>query len=314
MTSLKQFVLRWTLPLAILAFLMPNLVKAQVNEGSIIKSISLKPQGADYMLQIKGILNAKQLSKIKIRQKPNSNKLTLEFPDTLVDPESLPSSFLNFKAEDPIENIKLVESLKKVSESEVSFNLDLVIEGKKALKPEIIKPISKGSINILLKDYEKVMAAIAAQSQGTKARRNQPERFTKARLKQLEAQKREVAKKAQTTNREFVKQYRKPALMQISILNGTGYPKRAYQLSVFLGNLQKRRLEESLGMKLDIVNIANTPRERAIDTTIYYRDNYLKSALSLATLIDGEQRIVPMLGQSERVGVDIEIYLGKDYK
>jgi len=314
MTSLKQFILRWTLPLAILAFLMPNLVKAQVDQGSIIKSISLKPQGEDFVLQIRGLLNTKQLAKIKIRQKPNSNKLTLEFPATLADPTSLPSDFLTFQADEPIENIKLVESLKKVGDSEATFNLDLIIEGKKALKPEIIKPISIGAVNIVLKDYEKVMAAIAAQSQGTKTRRNQPERFTKARLKELESQKQATAKKAQSSNREFVKQYRKPTLMQISILNGTGYPKRAYQLSVFLGNLQKRRLEESLGMKLDIVNIANAPSERAIDTTIYYRDNYLKPALSLAKLIDGEQRIVPMLGQSERVGVDIEVYLGKDYK
>ena len=103
-------------------------------------------------------------------------------------------------------------------------------------------------------------------------------------------------------------------MLQVSRLNGTGYPKRAYQLSVFLGNLQKRNIEETLGMKVDIVNISNAPTERPIETTIYYRENYLKSALHLAGMIDGEQRIVPMLDQAERVGVDVEIYLGKDYK
>ncbi len=54
---------------------------------------------------------------------------------------------------------------------------------------------------------------------------------------------------------------------------------------------------------------SNVPR-----TTVFFRENFLKSALLLAQLMPGEQRVVPMEHQKERVGIDIEIYIGKDYK
>lgn len=298
-----------------LTITLPAQAIAQVDKGSIVKAITLTPQGEDYILQIRGILNPAELDQIRVRQKPNSNKLTLEFPSTLVDPEQMPSGFITFGEEVPVENIKLVENIEEVGESDVKFNLDLILEGKKSLKPEIQKPISETMVRVLLRDYEKVMAELQAKTSGPDNRsRRRQERFTKERLKELEAQKQASAKQLQKDARELIKQYRKPTVMQISLLNGTGYPKRAYQLSVFLGNLQKRNIEEVLGMKLDIVNISNAPSERPIETTIYYRENYLKSALHLAGMIDGEQRIVPMLDQAERVGVDVEIYLGKDYK
>ncbi|OGH01083.1 MAG: hypothetical protein A2600_11455 [Candidatus Lambdaproteobacteria bacterium RIFOXYD1_FULL_56_27] len=314
MASVLKLAQRWFLPLLVLGLLLPTLAKAQVAKSSIIKSISLTPQGEDYVLQIRGILNPAELEKIRIRQKPNSNKLTLELPSTLVDPEQMPSDFITFGAEEPVENLKMVQNLLEISETDAGFNLDLVIEGKKALKPEVQKPISETLVRILLRDYEKVMAELQNKNDGAAKSRRRQERFTKERLKELETQKQQAAESAQKEAREIIKQYRKPTLMQISILNGTGYPKRAYQLSVFLGNLQKRTVEEAMGMKLDIVNISNSPSERPIDTTIYYRENYLKTALYLAKLMDGEQRVVPMMDQTERVGVDLEIYLGKDYK
>ncbi|MDT8447416.1 MAG: LytR C-terminal domain-containing protein [bacterium] len=315
MTHLKRIGQNWIWLAIALAFALPAPAFAQVDKGSIIKSITLTPQGEDYILQIRGILNVAELENIRVRQKPNSNKLTLELPATLVDPEQMPSGFITFGEEVPVENIKLVETVEEVGESDVSFNLDLVVEGKKSLKPEVQKPISETLVRVLLRDYEKVMAELQQKASPDSARnRRRQERFTKERLKELEAQKQASSEKLQKDAREIIKQYRKPTVMQISLLNGTGYSKRAYQLSVFLGNLQKRNIEEALGMKLDIVNISNAPSERPVDTTIYYRENYLKSALTLATLIDGEQRVVPMLDQTERVGVDIEIYLGKDYK
>ena len=314
MTQIKKIARTWIWLLFALALGFPATGFAQVDQGSIIQSISLTPQGDDYILQVRGILNPSDLGNIRIRQRPNSNKLTLSLPSSLVDPEQLPSAMLTFGPEVPVENIKLVENLVEESDEDVSFNLDLVIEGKKALKPEVLKPVSETVVRIKLSDYAKIMEAAKAKStEDTTQNRRRQERFTKERLAELEAQKQASAKAKQADVREMVKQYKKPAVMQVSILNGTGYAKRAYQLSVFLGNLQKANIEEALGSKLDIVNISNAPNQRPIDTTIYYRDNYLKSALLIAKLVDGEQRIVPMLDQDQRMGVDVEIYLGKDY-
>ncbi len=114
--------------------------------------------------------------------------------------------------------------------------------------------------------------------------------------------------------RELKKTYKKPALMQVSILNASGIAKRAYKLSVFFGDKQKKLIERTLGIKLDIINISNAMHSDVPRTTVFFRENFLKSALLLAQLMPGEQRIVPMEHQKERVGVDIEIYIGKDYK
>ncbi len=102
--------------------------------------------------------------------------------------------------------------------------------------------------------------------------------------------------------------------MQISIFNASGYPKRAYGLSVYLGKLKKEYIEESLGMKMEIVNISNAPTMDHSQSSIYFRNNYLKPALFLTKLIKGDQRVIPLKEDSEKQGVDIEIYLGKDYK
>ncbi|OFX13303.1 MAG: hypothetical protein A2516_02020 [Alphaproteobacteria bacterium RIFOXYD12_FULL_60_8] len=315
MTSIKKFARIWIWLLFALALGCPWSVFAQVNKGSIIQSVTLTKEGEEVILEIRGLLNAEDLDKIRIRQKPNSNKVTLSLPASLIDPEGMPTALLTFAPEMPVENIKVIENLVEESEEDVSFNLDLVVEGKIALKPEILKPVSETLVRIKLEDYEKAMEAAKEKSgPASEQNRRRQERFTKERLKELEAQKQAAAQTMQKDVRELVSNYKKPAVLQISILNGTGYTQRAYQLSVFLGNLQKTNIEEMVGSKLDIVNISNSPSQRPIDTTIYYRENYLKSALLLAQLIDGEQRVVPMLDQNERIGVDVEIYLGKDYK
>ncbi len=79
-------------------------------------------------------------------------------------------------------------------------------------------------------------------------------------------------------------------------------------------SIKKKYIEESLGIKLEIVNIANAISESYPRTTIYFRDNFLKSALLIADMMQGEQKVVSMGNQNERIGVDIEIFLGKDYK
>jgi hypothetical protein len=130
----------------------------------------------------------------------------------------------------------------------------------------------------------------------------------------IQKQKRLARATAKVSVEAILQRYRKPSVMQISLFNASGYSKRAYGLSVYLGKLKKEYIEESLGMKMEIVNISNSRDKHHKVSTIYFRNNYLKPALFLAKLIKGDQRVVPLPGQEEREGVDIEIYLGKDYK
>ncbi|MGK0290744.1 MAG: hypothetical protein ACI86H_002206 [bacterium] len=108
--------------------------------------------------------------------------------------------------------------------------------------------------------------------------------------------------------------YRKPALMQVSIFNASGKSKRAFKLSNFLAYQKKKAIERALGIRFEIINISNAHRFNYEHTVIYFRKNFLKPALLLAKLIPGDQRVARMVNPDNKSGVDIEIFLGKDYK
>ncbi len=113
------------------------------------------------------------------------------------------------------------------------------------------------------------------------------------------------------SKQKILRQYHRPTTLQVAIYNANGVPKSAYKLSVYLGKVKKRQIEERLGVHFDIINIVDTPLRYA-QTIIYFRENYLKSALFLASLIPGDQRILPLPNQELSTGVDILIYVGKD--
>ena len=69
-------------------------------------------------------------------------------------------------------------------------------------------------------------------------------------------------------------------------------------------------------MQLKITNIS-TVRDSIIltKTKIYYRSNYLDAALALAETIPGEQIVEKMpLDRSGRLGVDVEVFVGENFK
>ena len=306
----------------LLAFIMtlviglPAKAESVVTQGSILKSINLIQQDDEFQLQIRGVLNPSQLSKIRIRQKAQSKSFTISIPSTLVDPDGLPNSLLTFKDSDPIENITINEAFQVQGNGTVTFTVDLVVEAKNLFRPSVMKPITRGMLLVRLEDYNKVTEPKETEDKASRkqSRRTRAERMTETRRRELEEQKQRAAVEAKKSLNEIIKQFHKPTVMQVSILNGSGAAKKAYQLSVFLGSLQKRNIEERLGVKMDIVNISNTVQSSKKPTTIFYRENFLKSALYISNLIDGEQHLIPMVNQAGKMGVDIEIYLGKDYK
>ncbi|MCP4751282.1 MAG: hypothetical protein GY866_10335, partial [Proteobacteria bacterium] len=138
--------------------------------------------------------------------------------------------------------------------------------------------------------------------------------FDKAKAEK--SKKDSISKMAQKSVDDLIQHYEKPSLMQITIVNASGWKKRADKLSVFLDKLQRKYIEESLGIKLDMVNVSDAKSAIHQQSTIFFKNNFLKSALFLAKLIPGEQKLAPMSmsARKERLGVDIMIFLGKDYK
>ena len=290
--------------------------QTSVTQGNIVRSINIVPTPeGDYVLQIKGMFNPQVLGKIRVRQKANSTKFTLKLPQSLIDPAGVPGKMITFDDGQPLENVKISEGFA----SEGGFQLTLEVLSRKVMRTSIIEPITSSLLQVKLIDQAKAMAEANEgenmfSARALKSGGGQTGVMTAKRQKELEAQKQKALKQAAKNANEILKQYQKPIVMHISIVNGTGVMRKGVQLNVFLEKMQKRNLESTLGLKMDVVNTANAKKPNVKTTTIYYKENFLKAALLLASKIEGPQRVLPMLDQYERIGVDVEIYLGTDYK
>ncbi len=273
-----------------------------LNQNSI-SDISISVSNNTPVLSFKGTIKSLKSSDINIVKDEGSRQFSITFANSLWDTTEVGSITKEFGLEDPISSIRITNDMQGAA-----FITVFEVDAKKEYNPVVVSPVASNEVQILLKQKEITV------------RRVKPETIEQemeiAVQKQEElVEKKEKAKiKARESVEEILKHYRKPSMMQISILNASGYPKRAYNLSVYLGKLKKDFIEESLGMKMEIINISNAPVMDLNQSTIYFRNNFLKSALFLATLIKGDQKIIPIKAQEEMQGVDIEIYLGRDYK
>ena len=317
-----------TLVLIILNLSFITVTYAQTGSGNIIKEISLQSKNNQTYLVIQGLLSPDTLSKIGLKK--SGKKFVISLPNSIVDPESMQNPFLSYRPGELLENIRIVEKPLE-TDTGVSYGVDLVVQGRIEMTPYKVEPITSSTLRFLLKKEE----LGSVQSKETKKESDVTANSTKMKEEPTGVQSKETkkgldvagsstessAKNQQSVTvsaplevKEIIQRYRKPSLLQVAILNASGYSRRAYKLSVFLGKIKKRQIEEELGIKLDIVNIADAKSDKYPQSTIYFRDNFLKSALYLAELISGEQKIVPLQNQKEKIGVDIEIFLGKDYK
>jgi hypothetical protein len=265
---------------------------------NIIRSLVVSKRGQEMILTIQGELDPAQLASISITQEEKNKDFFLTLPNTLIDTEALPSSSHKFDDNPVLEGVQIEEKLISNDEDkEALFTVKLAFKGKKIISPELVKPIQKNTLEIRLNETnpEEVIVKKNVKEEGVVFERKQML----------------ITQKTATGIRKI---YRKPTLMQVSILNASGRSERAYKLSVYLGDIQKKYIEKTLGCKLDITNISKTAYADIPVTTLYFKENFLKNALLLSQLIPGEQRIVPMRHQKELVGVDIKIYIGKDYR
>jgi len=314
---------QFTKKITLLIFLMVGVgmvapVMAQGNaasQGNIIQHVSISSQRGASILMIRGTLDPAQLGNVTIVKK-GATSFTVSIPNALIDPEKITSETQKFSLRDPINSVRFVENIKELGD-DVVFTVDLEVEARNEVKVEIMKPVTSSGIRILMEDIMAVKKKVEAEQAEVEEKKKSEEQVRQLALKKKEESQQEVRRttaEAQKTVEEILKQYHRPSIMQLSIINASGWQKRAYKLSVYLGQEKKKEIEESLGIKLDIVNISNAKSDLHDQSTIYFRNNFLKPALLLAKLIPGEQKLVPISDKRERLGVDIEIYLGMDYK
>jgi len=318
----KLFVKNLIIPIAlILSISLVSASYAQDNQavqGNIIHQISVTSDAGVAVLQIKGAFNPEQLANAITVKKGEGLKFTVSIPNALIDPEKITEPFMEFSAQTPLKSVQILENIKE-NEDDVVFTVDLVFEGRKDVTPALTTPITPSLLTFRLQDPSSMRQQVAQSDdqqidEKKKEMDDDTRRTASEERKQADASKQKKDEMTRQSASDIIKHYRRPSLMQISIINASGWAKRAYQLSVFLGKLKKKYIEENLGIKLNIVNISTAKDALQPQSTIYYKENYLKSALFLANIIEGEQRLVPMDPDKERLGVDVEIFLGKDFK
>lgn len=284
-------------------------------QGNIIKNISLVSENNKNYLVIQGILQPDSLGKTTLQVA--DKKFMLGIPNAIVDDESIPNTFIPFESDKPLESIQ-IDQKQEIVDEELFYKVNLIIQARTNMKPYLKRPISNSEMKFELVGEQPVQPEVAEPTvpEPEIETETSPEMTTEASAEtETDAQANmETNTSARMETQEIIQRFKKPSVMQVSILNASGFSRRAYKLSVYLGKIKKKIVEESLGLKLDIVNIANSRSDKYPQSTIYFRDNFLKSALFLAELIPGEQKVVPLKNQNEKIGVDIEIFLGKDYK
>jgi len=282
-------------------------------QGNIIKNISLLSENNKNYLIIQGILQPDSL--VKTTLQAVDKKFMLGIPNAIIDDESIPNTFIPFDADKPLENIQ-IDQQQEVVDGELFYKVNLVVQGRVKLKPYLKRPISNSEMKFELVAEQVKKVVVEEKVASVEAPPPPPppvEAFAKPESSSAAPEMTKNTSAGMETQ-EIIQRFKKPSVMQVSILNASGFSRRAYKLSVYLGKIKKQKIEESLGLKLDIVNIANARSDKYPQSTIYFRENFLKSALFLAELIPGEQKVVPLKNQNEKIGIDIEIFLGKDYK
>ena len=110
--------------------------------------------------------------------------------------------------------------------------------------------------------------------------------------------------------------YRQPIRLNVSVLNASRHVGGAQRLAILLESQQRRRIEQRVGMRLEVINISSVQEQMILPRTkIYYRPNMLKSAVTLADIIPGEQIVEPMpLNRGTKPTTDVEIYVGQNFE
>lgn len=304
-TALKSLLLA----VFLVNFCMAESIFAQASNllsQNSISDVSISVSDDDPIINFKGMIKSLKSSDIGIAKDEGSRQFSITFTNSLWETTELGSITREFELDDPINSIRITNDMQGAA-----FIVVFEIDAKEDYDPMVMSPISSNQVQILLKRKEKEI--VVPKLPEPEAIEQEMEIAVQKQV-EIEQKKEEAQTKARESVEELLKHYRKPSMVQVSIFNASGYPKRAYNLSVYLGKLKKDFIEESLGMKMEIINISNARNMNLKQSTIYFRNNYLKSALFLANVIKGDQKVVPIKDQEEKQGVDIEIYLGRDYK
>ena len=115
---------------------------------------------------------------------------------------------------------------------------------------------------------------------------------------------------------EFPTFGQQPLQLNVSVLNASTKDQNAQRLAILLDRQQRQKLEEQVGMRLEVTNISSVREGMVLPRTkIYFRPNFMKAALALSEVIPGEQLVEQMPSSHKgRMGTDVEVYVGENFE
>ena len=271
------------------------------NSGHMLDNIELIPGEKTSYLTLKGYFEPELFQEISIRPGESAQETLVVIPNAFINNLLMPDrEFDQFPVGNMIRQIELEEDIRQEAGNQVSFlvNLKLSLAQEMEISLEIEKSTPRQLTFSLIPS---------------------------GRLITPEPEKTEVTDVLNQTPPEesvllhpvfAMLAYRQPIRLNVSVLNASRHVGGAQRLAILLERQQRRRIEQRVGMRLEVINISSVQEQMILPRTkIYYRPNMLKSAVTLADIIPGEQIVEPMpLNRGTKPTTDVEIYVGQNFE
>lgn len=300
-------------------------------DGHIIDDVYLESRGENAFLVLKGLFSVYLLHSIEIVTGKDALNSTITIPNCFLN-DLILAPRLSFRSDQILKQIVNEEEIHKTYEDDISFNVNMNIESRFPIMISLDKNESNEKQLVFFIMKKEI------QEQNTEPElvlEEPPPKVVEKQMEDLNLEKSEEEKEKKSINVIASKNnvnnvipekilihpvsammvFQKPLNLHISILNASPRKDTAERLAILLDRHQRRILEDKIGMKLDITNISSVMETMIFEKTkIYFKPNFLPSALALAQLIPGEQIIEEMaISRQGRLGVDVEIYAGKNF-
>ncbi len=295
----------------------------QLIDGHILEQIEISSEADDKFLIIRGILSPELLSLVQLLQDDPLHP-------TVVIPHGMTNNFLlteavSFKSGEMVESVEIEEDIQEDDSGNLRFQVKLHLTPRQPVVLSLDKSQTNAQqLAVLILEKEKPSPIEPVEQIETEAATeitipmlsllsDNAEKMLQPGISKMKMQEPD---KVLLHPIAAMMVFQRPSVLNLSILNASPSKEAAQRLAILLDRQQRNFLEDRLDMKLHISNISSIREQMTLSKTkIYFRPNYLTTALALATVIPGEQVVEEMsLERRGRLGLDVEIYVGANFE
>jgi len=272
-------------------------------------------------LTIRGVFDESLFSAIQVESGDTPGKFQVSIPQAFLNNVTLPQREMAFAEEDGVKRVELQEKISRTGGGNVDFLVDMQIftsTGDVSLELDreksdgqqlafALKPMRK---RLGSQDRERASSQISdpgIDDMAASAGRGERQ------LKPMASQARDAVMLHPVA---ALLMYQQPLQLNVSVLNASTKDQNAQRLAILLDRQQRQKLEEQVGMRLEVTNISSVREGMVLPRTkIYFRPNFMKAALALSEVIPGEQLVEQMPSSHKgRMGTDVEVYVGENFE